>query len=207
MAEPWTFEIQEVKKAIERAPAPPEGEAERDFELGLHRLLVDYRRSVVQELKARDVAAGEAGIRGQKSAADAILRLLRARLSQSRDGWGPALGFTGCYSCGRPYTDLGFPDLIVPDAVWDRISPTGDGGGLLCPACIIAACTEQADTLGPFSATFESGPLVTQRLLFGPGPEVKYCAWCSDPSEMNEEWTFCPFCGGRLGAPPEKEGT
>ncbi|KKL52633.1 hypothetical protein LCGC14_2283520 [marine sediment metagenome] len=41
-----------------------------------------------------------------------------------------------CADCGRPYGDPGFPDLVIPNSVWRRISPTGDGGGLLCPSCI-----------------------------------------------------------------------
>lgn len=44
---------------------------------------------------------------------------------------------TECYDCGRPYGDEhGFPDLVIPDDAWTRISPTGDQGGLLCPSCI-----------------------------------------------------------------------
>ena len=65
----------------------------------------------------------------------------------------------------------GFLELTVPDKVWDKISPTGDSGGLLCPACIIGAIT-QADPLWvndgePFNVVFESGHLVGQSLHFG----------------------------------------
>jgi hypothetical protein len=46
---------------------------------------------------------------------------------------------TGCEDCGRPYGDEhGFPDLVIPNDVWRRISPAGDDGGLLCPSCICA---------------------------------------------------------------------
>lgn len=42
-----------------------------------------------------------------------------------------------CYDCGRKYGDeFGFPDLIVPHDVWNRISPNRNEGGLLCPSCI-----------------------------------------------------------------------
>lgn len=42
-----------------------------------------------------------------------------------------------CFDCKRPYGDEhGFPDLVIPNHVWRRISPTGDSGGLLCPSCI-----------------------------------------------------------------------
>lgn len=43
-----------------------------------------------------------------------------------------------CADCDRPYSDPGFPDLIIPNDVWCLISPTGDEGGLLCPSCICA---------------------------------------------------------------------
>lgn len=43
-----------------------------------------------------------------------------------------------CYDCDRPYGDPGFHDLVVPNHVWRRVSPTGDEGGLLCPSCLIA---------------------------------------------------------------------
>jgi uncharacterized protein with PIN domain len=26
----------------------------------------------------------------------------------------------------------------------------------------------------------------------------------ADAADMNEEWTFCPFCGGRLARPEQK---
>lgn len=44
-----------------------------------------------------------------------------------------------CFDCFRLYGDQdGFPDLIIPDEAWRKISPTGDDGGLLCPSCICA---------------------------------------------------------------------
>lgn len=42
-----------------------------------------------------------------------------------------------CYDCKRPYTAASFPDLVIEDWAWKRISPTGDAGGLLCPCCIL----------------------------------------------------------------------
>lgn len=65
---------------------------------------------------------------------------------------------TGCYDCGREYgNEHGFPDLVVPNKIWDTISPTGDSGGLLCPSC---TCKRAHDWgLEHVRATFESGPL------------------------------------------------
>ena len=62
-----------------------------------------------------------------------------------------------CYDCKRPYGDEhGFPDLVVPDDVWAKISPTGDEGGLLCPSCM---CRRAADIgLEHVAAVFRSGP-------------------------------------------------
>lgn len=64
----------------------------------------------------------------------------------------------GCYDCGRSYGDEhGFPDLIVPNDIWLRISPTGDYGGLLCPSCI---CKRLYDAgVQNCEASFMSGPI------------------------------------------------
>lgn len=62
-----------------------------------------------------------------------------------------------CHDCARPYGDEhGFPDLLVPDPVWALISPTGDGGGLLCPSCICARA--HAAGLSRVESAFRSGP-------------------------------------------------
>lgn len=45
---------------------------------------------------------------------------------------------THCADCNEPYGSPRFPDLIIEDWAWKRISPTGDEGGLLCPNCICA---------------------------------------------------------------------
>ena len=41
-----------------------------------------------------------------------------------------------CYDCGLNYGDIGWIEAIIPDQVWDFISPTGDQGGILCINCI-----------------------------------------------------------------------
>ncbi len=65
---------------------------------------------------------------------------------------------TGCYDCGRPYGDKhGFPDLIIPNYIWRRISPTGDDGGLLCPSCICARLYKAE--IKRVEAAFMSGPI------------------------------------------------
>jgi len=64
---------------------------------------------------------------------------------------------SGCVDCGRPYGDqYGFPDLIIPDEAWLAISPTGHGGGLLCPSCICQRLHVRGITC---EGRFTSGPL------------------------------------------------
>jgi len=41
-----------------------------------------------------------------------------------------------CYDCGLNYTDPGWIEAIIPDKIWNEISPTGDQGGILCIICI-----------------------------------------------------------------------
>jgi hypothetical protein len=64
-----------------------------------------------------------------------------------------------CYDCGRRYGDeYGFPDLVVPNDVWEEISPTGDEGGLLCPSCLCRRLYLRGiKSIG----AFRSGPLCT----------------------------------------------
>jgi len=33
-----------------------------------------------------------------------------------------------CYDCGRPYGGPGWIEAIIPDAIWEEISPTHNGG-------------------------------------------------------------------------------
>ena len=41
-----------------------------------------------------------------------------------------------CYDCGLDYGDLGWVEAVIPDKVWNEISPTGNQGGILCITCI-----------------------------------------------------------------------
>jgi hypothetical protein len=67
-----------------------------------------------------------------------------------------------CFDCQRPYGDEhGFPDLVISNESWRRISPTGDEGGLLCPSCI---CKRLHDAgLENVEAAFRSGPIAVLR--------------------------------------------
>jgi len=72
---------------------------------------------------------------------------------------------SGCYDCGAPYGT--WPDLLVPDAAWLLISPTGHEGGLLCPVCIIRRC--EAAGIKDVPAAFASGPLRSVEYVEGTG--------------------------------------
>ena len=62
-----------------------------------------------------------------------------------------------CTDCARLYGDeYGFPDLVLPNDIWAKISPTRDENGLLCPSCI---CKRLHDQGIQCSARFRSGPL------------------------------------------------
>jgi hypothetical protein len=64
----------------------------------------------------------------------------------------------GCADCGRPYGDDGFHDLVIPNWVWRRISPSKNDGGLLCACCISARLTKAGIRC---EGAFMSGPIET----------------------------------------------
>src|SRR3990167_3157268 len=73
-----------------------------------------------------------------------------------------------CIDCGRKYGDeFGFPDLIIPDDIWKRISPTHDEGGLLCPSCL---CRRVQEAGIRCEAVFRSGPFCTREGSSLPSP-------------------------------------
>lgn len=49
-----------------------------------------------------------------------------------------------CFDCGWQYGAEGWVDLVLPNWAWNKISPRGNGGGILCPNCICKRL-EQAD--------------------------------------------------------------
>ena len=70
-----------------------------------------------------------------------------------------------CYDCHRHYADPGFPDLIIPNDAWRKISPTHDEGGLLCPSCICARLKKAGINC---EGAFMSGPIesVSRPLMY-----------------------------------------
>lgn len=50
---------------------------------------------------------------------------------------------TGCYDCGLEYDSASWIEAIVPNEIWEIISPTyHKGAGLLCISCIARRCVE-----------------------------------------------------------------
>jgi hypothetical protein len=49
----------------------------------------------------------------------------------------------GCYDCGLPYGEPGWIEAIIPNSIWDEISPTKNSGGILCITCIARRCHER----------------------------------------------------------------
>jgi hypothetical protein len=74
---------------------------------------------------------------------------------------------TGCEDCGRVYgEEHGFPDLVIPNWAWRKISTHGDDGGLLCPSCM---CKRLSDRKIRCEGSFMSGPIdsLSQPLMWG----------------------------------------
>jgi hypothetical protein len=78
---------------------------------------------------------------------------------------------TDCLDCGRHYgNEYGFPDLVLPNDVWAKISPTGDEGGMLCPSCICKRLVDRG--LEDVPAVFRSGPCCVLAATTNAPPEV-----------------------------------
>ena len=67
-----------------------------------------------------------------------------------------------CYDCGLEYGSSSWADVVVSNDVWKRISPTGDGGGLLCFNCMVRRLEELG--LRDVFCKITSGPFATERM-------------------------------------------
>lgn len=61
-----------------------------------------------------------------------------------------------CDDCGIDYQSLEWADVVIPDAIWKRISQNNDEGGLLCFNCMNKRLKYLGLTNVPFQIT--SGP-------------------------------------------------
>jgi len=48
----------------------------------------------------------------------------------------------GCYDCGLEYGGDAWIEAVIPDKVWEVISPSHNQGGILCISCIARRLTE-----------------------------------------------------------------
>ncbi len=91
-----------------------------------------------------------------------------------------------CFDCGREYGEQhGFPDLIIENDAWRRISPSGDINGLLCPSCI---CKRLASAGIRCYGSFMSGPIDAVS-----PPIMQSIRWCENLREQGHGW-ICPKC-------------
>jgi hypothetical protein len=97
-------------------------------------LEIGYRPKLFQDIRQQwqDVSAIEWDCRQAAS----LIESLSERVGELERP--PVANASACEDCGRPYDGPGFPDLIIPLAIWKQISTHGDETGLLCPSCLIA---------------------------------------------------------------------
>lgn len=136
------------RPAAPKSPVPPAGEDDDESEWFE---IIEWVPTAVTLLVARfDVEVGEwvIGVEGPITAASAKAAGW-SHFHRLPDGLPknyspkaprpapvpPAGEWCICQDCQRPY-DF---DLLVPDDVWNRIRPAGtpEGGGLLCPNCLL----------------------------------------------------------------------
>lgn len=84
---------------------------------------------------------------------------MKARLARFLLGLLVREPWAACADCGLPYSDDGFQDLVVENEAWAVIAPRPDGGGLLCPTCLVRRLVRVG--FDRVSGSFRSGPLAT----------------------------------------------
>lgn len=90
-----------------------------------------------------------------------------------------------CEDCPRVYGEPGFPDLIIPNEAWRRISTHGDETGLLCPSCMLARLQRAGVTC---YGALMSGPVETISPAL-----MTAMRWTENLREQGCGWR-CPKC-------------
>jgi len=88
--------------------------------------------------------------------ADAQCDQLNAAYAAGLEARKPSYDGARCMDCGLAYRDPGFCDFVVDDAIWERIVPGRNGGGLLCAVCICRRCVDAG--IENVAGEFTSGP-------------------------------------------------
>lgn len=121
--------------------------------------MAEPKRISDRQIEALHAIAGAIESAG-RAYADAVQEAYRPFIEYTNRGGIDAPSDGACLDCGRRYGDrYGFPDLIVPDDVWEAINPGSNGGGLLCPSCICARAYRAGVSA---RAVFTSGPFVQE---------------------------------------------
>jgi len=76
----------------------------------------------------------------------------------------------GCYDCGLIYGEPGWIEAIIPDKVWNEISPKKNEGGILCISCISRRLVEKGYKNVP---VWLCGTEPLKAMCGDPGDEVK----------------------------------
>lgn len=106
---------------------------------------------------------------------------------------------TGCEDCGRQYgNEHGFPNFIIPNYAWRRISTNHDDSGLLCPSCIVARLVKAGMT--QVYGAFMSGPVQSVS-----EPVMYTFRWMENLREQGNGWN-CPACNGAREQGDEAKG-
>lgn len=62
-----------------------------------------------------------------------------------------------CHGCGLDYTSPAWADVVIPDEIWRRISPDGEGNGVLCFNCMNRRLVRKG--LDNVPCSIKSGPM------------------------------------------------
>lgn len=92
-----------------------------------------------------------------------------------------------CEDCGRPYSDPGFCDLVVPDVSFAKISDSGDENGLFCPSCLLARLARK-------------GVSCDAKLMSGPVYMVEQGARPDEPEKLQREQAVATVFAAARGA-------
>lgn len=69
-----------------------------------------------------------------------------------------------CYDCQMDYDD--FPcDFGIQDELWAKISPSGNGGSLLCPNCMCRRMSNKLGMCGVSAVVITNGIEIDNNLL------------------------------------------
>lgn len=93
-----------------------------------------------------------------------------------------------CQDCGRTFTG----DMLVPDDVWEKISPApvggNKGGGLLCPTCIVDRMVGAGLTTAVHAYPSPQDRPVGEVVVTPPRPSIDDVAQVLFEQRSDERW-------------------